>query len=280
MEVFMIQFKVDQDLCTKCGLCVSDCVTRIISKEENGFPFIPEEKEENCLECQHCLAVCPAGAVSIFGKEASDSIPLTDDSFPGFDKVVNLVRGRRSVRHYKNENVDPDLLNEIFAALANSPTGVNAMELTYNVIDDKDVMHRFKEQVMDLFVEADKSGKLEKLSPRFHQMAIMPRDILSANLFRNAHHALIVSAAPDAPCPREDIALTLAYFEVLAQSAGLGTVWWGYLSAMTSVLPEIKTILGIPEDHLFYSMLFGIPSIKFARTVQRDTGAVVRRIRL
>jgi len=45
-------------------------------------------------------------------------------------------------------------------------------------------------------------------------------------------------------------------------------------------VPALKPVLGIPEDHVYYAMLFGYPSIKFARTAQHDDAAQVRRIEL
>ena len=59
-------------------------------------------------------------------------------------------------------------------------------------------------------------------------------------IFRGAPHALIVSAPPDAPCPAEDVVLALATFDLLAQSARLGTVWWGLLKMVLEVLPAFR----------------------------------------
>jgi hypothetical protein len=90
---------------------------------------------------------------------------------------------------------------------------------------------------------------------------------------------LIVSAGPEAICPSEDATLALAYFELLAQSAGLGTVWWGMFKMLMLALPELKPVIGIPDDHqYYYAMLFGVPAVRYARTVQRDDAAVVRLI--
>jgi hypothetical protein len=44
-------------------------------------------------------------------------------------------------------------------------------------------------------------------------------------------------------------------------------------------LPELKPLIGIPDEHpYYYAMLFGIPAFRYARTVQRDDAAVVRRV--
>jgi hypothetical protein len=74
----------------------------------------------------------------------------------------------------------------------------------------------------------------------------------------------------------QDVTLTLAYFELLSQSAGLGTVWCGYLKVVLEALPSLKPLLGLVSDDIYYGMLFGNPAVKYARTVQREGSARVR----
>lgn len=47
------------------------------------------------------------------------------------------------------------------------------------------------------------------------------------NLFRGAPHLLIASSPKTAPSPEADCFIALTYFELLAASMGLGTVWSG-----------------------------------------------------
>lgn len=52
------------------------------------------------------------------------------------------MRGRRSIRHYRDENVEPVLLKNLPATVANAPTGVNRRDRTFTVIDDNVAMGR------------------------------------------------------------------------------------------------------------------------------------------
>jgi len=99
-------------------------------------------------------------------------------------------------------------------------------------------------------------------------------------ILRGAPHVLIVSAPPDVSTAREDLALALAYFELMAQSAGLGTCWCGMLKMVLKTLPDLKALIGVPPGHAYYGMLFGVPAVRHRRTVQRDDAAVVRRVTL
>lgn len=276
----MLNFKVVDELCTRCGLCIDDCPSRIIEQTGSQPPDIKKDKEAGCIGCQHCLAVCPTAAIFIHGKNPADSIPITAGKLPDLEKMNMLIRSRRSIRHYKDENVDPALISKLLATVSNAPSGVNSRKLTFRVIDDKAAMHRFRERVLSGLKTADAAGKIP--AGFSYLMAALPAYYENKVdlIFRNAPHALIVSASPDAPCPNEDVSIALAYFELLAQSAGLGTVWWGMLKMAGMALPEVKSLLGIPDGHAYYAMLFGVPDIQFARTVQRDGAAKIKRIEI
>ena len=272
----MNRFEVNVSRCARCGLCAKDCPSYIIELDGQGRPFIPAEKRALCMECQHCLAICPTGAISVLGKKPEDSRPISACEIPGFEQMDHFVRSRRSIRHYRDENVEPALIDRLLKSLAHSPTGCNAQELTFHVIDDRAVMRRFSDRLVEALCRAAKGNASS--NPFFEQIEPLSPEAVSWIVFRGAPHALIVSAPQDAPCPREDIALSLAYFELLAQSAGLGTVWWGFLRVALGFAPEAAPVLGIPENHDYGAILFGKPSIKFARTVQKEDAAKVRRI--
>lgn len=276
----MLNFKVNAKRCTRCGLCAAECPSAIIKLVDGRPPAIPPDEEKNCLECQHCLAVCPVAAISIFGRDPADSLPLTAASFPAPRQMELLVRGRRSIRSYQDRNVAPALIRRLLRALANCPTGCNRRGLTFTVIDDRAVMRQFRKRVMAAIAAAAKSRRrpppLADLEEALAEFKAGKPDFI----FRGAPHALIVSAPADAPCPAQDVALALAYFELLAQCAGLGTVWWGLLQMTLEALPKLKPLLGLPAKQVYYAMLFGMPAVRFRRTVQRDAAARVKRVAL
>ena len=274
----MLQFVVDQAQCTRCGQCVLDCPSRIIEMTDQAVPFIRPENEERCIQCQHCLAICPPAAVSIFGRDPARSLPLAAGSFPAAEKMIAMVRGRRSVRRYRDENVDSALLRQLLAALANAPSGINRRTLTFAVIDDKAVMQRFRLKALNGLAEAEKAGRVPAQFAYLMQAVPAWFEQGVDMIFRGAPHLLVVSAAPESVCPEEDVNLALAYFELLAQSAGWGTVWCGMAKMTLELLPELKQAVGLPAGHFYYAMLFGVPSFRYARTVQRDDAARVHRV--
>jgi len=274
---FMLNFVVNEERCTRCGLCVSDCPSRIIEPNGDQVPFVAPDNVEKCLECQHCLAICPTAAVSVFGLNPQDSLPVSADAWPGFEQMVHLARGRRSVRQYRDANVDSALVDHLLATVAHAPTGVNARLLTFTVVDRKSVLARLREKVMAALVEASGAGRIPEPLAYLDQAVSAYVKHGADVVFRGAPHLLIVSAPPESPCGTEDVPLALAYFELLAQSAGLGTVWCGMLKMAMEAVPALKRLVDLPPDHHYYAMLFGHPAVHYARTVQREGAARVKR---
>lgn len=74
-----INFKVDEKKCIHCGLCIKDCMSKVFNFDENNIPKVTSGKENSCIKCQHCLSVCPVGAISIFDKNSDDSSAFKHD---------------------------------------------------------------------------------------------------------------------------------------------------------------------------------------------------------
>ena len=270
----MISFHVQQDLCISCGLCVRDCPQSIIELKDD-YPVVVNE--EKCLRCGHCLAVCPQGAISVLGRHPSGSAAL-QGNLPSHVQLETLIKGRRSVRHYKDKDVDPGLLKELLDISSHAPTGTKSQKLLLTVLDKREAVHAFREELYARLNElVAKNALPEHRRSNFFSIAARlwqeeGRDLI----FRNAPHVLLVSNHVEASCVAQDPFIFMSYFELLAQSRGVGTVWCGLLYwALKEMLPEMLPRLDIPDDYtLGYAMLFGYPAFSYYRTVERDSAPV------
>ena len=100
-------FKIDEEKCIHCGLCIKDCSASALEFNENKIPVINEKR---CFKCQHCLAICPTGALSVCGKNPENSHEIQERN-P--ENLLNLIESRRSFRHYKSENLDNDRMEKL-----------------------------------------------------------------------------------------------------------------------------------------------------------------------
>jgi nitroreductase/NAD-dependent dihydropyrimidine dehydrogenase PreA subunit len=270
-----LKFRVDAEKCTQCDACVNDCPSEIIHRT-GPVPEATAPAEGSCLECQHCLAICPSGAISVFGLKPENSLPLLDGAIPSYQQMKTFVRGRRSVRQFSDEDVPPALLDELLADLAHAPTGCNDRDLTFSLVSGRKDMGILLERVVKEIEAKQKTGAA--LHEFVTGTAQAYRDSGKDVLFRGASHLLIVSPGEKARCGHEDAILALAYFDLLAPSAGFGTTWCGLIKIIADMVPETRKLLGLAPDTYFYAMMFGKPAVGYARTAQRDSAALIRRI--
>lgn len=265
-----LNFAVDSRKCLRCGACIRDCAPGILAPGEGGIPVLLPETESRCTRCQHCLAVCPVGAVSIFGRNPADSVPA--GNLPAPEAMLNLIRLRRSCRSYRRENIDRETLGKLKEMLAWVPTGVNNHRLDFAFVDDLAVMDEIRASVNTRIVELMKSSP-ETLGGlvRYREQVLAGKDVI----FRGAPHMVAVSAPEESPCPAYDPTIALSYFELYANSLGLGTVWCGLAAAMFSLFPELAVRVGIPAGYrLGYVMLFGPAAVRYPRATQPEPAAV------
>lgn len=272
----MIDFIVDGGRCTRCGECIADCPAKIIAMQD-GIPAISAEKEASCYRCQHCLAICPVGAVSICGVNPVACRPLAG-AFPEPDKLESLIRGRRSIRRYKPENLDPQLMQRLLDAAWQAPTGKNERSVLFTVIDDRDKLARFRQEVMAGLSDMAKADLLPPGMEFFAGFVALWEKKGIDILFRDAPHLLIASSPNNGASPVPDCLIALTCFDLLAQANGVGTAWNGLTKwAVFDLLPGMRSRLGIPENHVIgYCMSFGKPAVRFARTTQHGPANVNR----
>jgi nitroreductase/NAD-dependent dihydropyrimidine dehydrogenase PreA subunit len=275
----MLDFTINRQTCTRCGLCIADCPARIIAME-NSYPAIAQENEATCYRCQHCLAICPAGAVSIFGLKPAQSRPLAGN-FPDPDKLETLIKGRRSVRRYKPENLEPELLQGLLEVAWHAPTGVNSRQVRFTVVDDREKLAQLREQVMTGLARLIRENALPGGMEFYADFVRMWEEKNIDVIFRDAPHLLIASVPHNVASPMPDCLIALSYFDLFAQANGVGTLWNGLAKwAINDLLPETRRSLGIPEDHLIgYVMAFGRPAVHYSRTVQHGP-ALIHRVKL
>jgi nitroreductase/NAD-dependent dihydropyrimidine dehydrogenase PreA subunit len=273
----MIDFRVDRVQCTQCGQCAEDCPSRIIVMDSEGYPSIAADNEPKCLRCEHCLAICPAAAISILGYRPEESLQLKG-AYPAPEQLEILIKGRRSIRRYKPENIDPALMQKLLDVAWHAPTGTNSRQVRFTVLDDQAKVARLRDEVMEGLMRLDREGALPTSKAYFARfIRIWERHRVDL-IFRDAPHLVIASAPKSVSSPKEDCLIALTCFELYAQANGVGTLWNGLAAwAIDELLPDIRQRLGIPDDHLFgYAMLFGKPAVHYARTVQHGSAQVYR----
>jgi nitroreductase len=153
---------------------------------------------------------------------------------------------------------------------------MNSRDVLFTVVDDREKLASLRDEVMIGLANLVREEKLPEGMEFFADFVRLWEEKRVDTLFRGAPHLLIASAPRQSASPVPDCLIALTYFELFAQSLGVGTVWNGLTKwTISDLLPETRQHLGIPDDHVIgYAMSFGRPAIQFYRTVQRGVANI------
>lgn len=141
------------DLCNSCGLCVTVCKDFSLQMENNK-PVISDHPVFGCMACGHCMAVCPTRAIEVSGREMSgdDLIDLSEIKVKtNYDQIKNLMIGRRSIRDFKDKEIEDELIEKIIESAGYAPMGIPPSDVQLIVFRGKDKVREFSFDVIDYF---------------------------------------------------------------------------------------------------------------------------------
>jgi nitroreductase/NAD-dependent dihydropyrimidine dehydrogenase PreA subunit len=138
--------------CNSCGLCVKVCKDFSIVMDNNNKPVVSNQALFGCVACGHCMAVCPTKAIEVSGREMSvdDLIDLSEmKDKTSYDQIKNLMVGRRSIRDFKDKEIDEPIVEKIIEAASFAPMGIPPSDVHLLVIKGKDKVREFSFDVVD-----------------------------------------------------------------------------------------------------------------------------------
>ena len=267
-------FRVDYEKCIGCGLCEKVCpggILHLNTEHKCEMDKIDSFGWNGCWKCEHCLAVCPKGAISIFGKKPEESIsPIKPETAaPVMDA---LIMNRHSCRRFLQKNVPTDTIDAMLQLIGNAPNGGNKQQVEFTLIDGRAQMDRIRSLA---YTEMDRLAAQDVYpegfdKPSYEDMKRWEKTVRPDMLFCGAPYLLIPHAPLGKGEPVEDVNIAAAYFELLCASRGLGCVMMTFPKDALKNMRSIRAILCIPEDHYVGVMLgFGWPEIRYARGTQR-----------
>lgn len=266
-------FTIDEARCNRDGLCAADCPAGCIVFEKGGLPEPHERKQAYCLDCGHCMAVCPADAIRLT-RFADGSVPLDRELKVSFDQAEQFLKARRSVRAFRDEPVDRDQLGRVLAVTGYCPSGHNARSTRWVVIEGRAKVAEAAGAVA-AWMRAEAEAQSD-LARALHLPGIVRvwdggRDIIC----RNAP-ALVVAVGPkQGITPREDGVVATAYLELAATAAGLGACWCGYLMPAAARAAGVREFLGLGEAEAVYgALMIGRPVRRYAALPPRPAPSV------
>jgi len=268
--------KIFAEKCTGCGLCVEDCNWGVL--EMSGRLAVVNQ-DYTCVQCGHCVAVCPVDAVDyadIGATQKKQPVQSPED-------LHALLLSRRSIRKYKKKPVPDALIQRLLDAASLAPSGCNSKSAEVIVITNPDILQ---------WIETQGGKTLKKLArlstnPAVHGiLANFPlagaRRLVEPNLFAgakaiarsgagrrpfvnfNAPVLMLFHADPAKSTPCEDCMLAAHNVVLMAEALGLGTCYNGNIAGIVDAFSRFSKKLRVPKGHKAYAALsVGYPAVRY-----------------
>lgn len=267
--------KIDKEICIGCGLCVKDCFPKNILLKD-GKAVVTSK----CMECGHCIAVCPQNAVVMDGYDMSEVLESSLDSASlEPELLLKAIKGRRAIRHFKQKRIEDQKLENIIEAGRYTPTGSNRQELSYIVVREelpqltKMAMESLKEIAQKMLLEPGVATIMKVYARRWIAMCDNYSPELDGldDLFFHAPAVLLVVG--DSVI---DAGLAASNMELMTFAEGLGMFYSGFFVRSANGNAQIKEFLEIPEGReVLACLVLGYPDVRYYRTVPRKPAKVV-----
>ncbi len=251
--------KINADKCLKDGLCIAACPAKIMTPSNSGVPDINSKIASGCINCGHCVAICPSSAISVenISGEACEALPK---EIASFESLNGLIKTRRSIRNFKDELVDSELLKEIISATKYAPTAKNSQMLSWILINGKERVRQLSEKVIDAFRKDPNMASIIKAFENGYDV-----------VHRGAPHVAVVLTPKAYNWAALDGAIAISYLDLLATTKGIGTCWAGFTTYGSVLSPEVAKSIGVPETHkIAGAMMLGHPKLKYKKIPNRN----------
>ncbi len=279
--------EIDLSKCTLCGRCVTVCpkdVFEIIDKKLTATGT-------GCMLCSHCYAVCAPGAISFPGvlKQVKfnsfkyrEKLLSQKDQSPA--ELVNMFRSRRSIRRFRQEPVDDDMVRDLVEFAVTAPSGSNCQEWEFTVLNGRDKVWDLAQQVKSFFVKINRlagNPLIRVLSIPFMgralvnyyrdhyetvKMAIEEGERGIDRLFHGAPCVIVIHSGMEGSTPVEDGTYSAYNICMLAHYTGLGTCLIGFAVEAFNRSSILKNYLGIYEKNRVHAVIaLGRPDVKFSK---------------
>lgn len=263
----------DHDKCIGCGSCTRDCGRMLFGVKDHKVYL----RRGVCMDCGHCVAICPTGAIRLSGKDETELIEYTPQAFDLDPQVLlHAMKFRRSMRSFRQHAVEDEKLALLIEAGRYAPSGSNRQKTRYILLrEQKDaLMRNALETLHEATIHMDDIPALHRLKHYREKWERLYYDLVDRgqdHLFHGAPCVLLVVACDPASGSGElDAGLASANIELMAHALGLGACYIGFFSFAVGLDPDLAAAAGIRADEKIISTLaLGYPAHKYYRTVNR-----------
>jgi nitroreductase/NAD-dependent dihydropyrimidine dehydrogenase PreA subunit len=260
-------FTIEKSKCQRDHLCVHICPFGIVGTDPDGYPLVNAGMEPLCINCGHCMSVCPHGAFSLAAMPRETCERIVEPLPVPATQAIQLLKTRRSIRRYKPMAVPRPVLAEVMDIARWAPTAKNVQPVHYLVIESPLEVKRLAGMTIDWMRQTNLMTSL-----------VAAWDKGTDRVLRGAPHLVIAHAPVQGFCPQVDCTIGLTYVELAANARGLGACWAGLFMMGIEGSKPLLDALRLPAGHKAYgALMLGYPRARYHLVPQRNQAQVTWR---
>ncbi|WP_061995291.1 nitroreductase family protein [Clostridium sp. ATCC 25772] len=179
---------------------------------------------------------------------------------------LDVIKSRRSVRAYKDEQVKDEQLELILEGGMWAPSGINQQSWHFTVVQNKELLNDISNETKKILQKGE-NDYLRKLGENEN-----------LQIFYNAPTVILVSGDEKAATPMEDTSAAVQNMLLVAESMSIGTCWVGTIQGLFShpQLGEIyKKKCNIPEGYkVYHAVSVGYKKIEGQKAPRRKENKI------
>jgi nitroreductase/NAD-dependent dihydropyrimidine dehydrogenase PreA subunit len=265
---------INENKCIGCGLCARDCFTKDIQVIENKA----KSKEIRCIECGHCIAVCPKNAITLDNYPMSEIVEYKKGEFNiDENQYLRSLKYRRTIRQFSNKQVENEKIKKIIEAGRYSPTGGNQQNVSFCVVrEDIDVLRNMTlEELNKIATLSTKEKEKTNVSWYWDLWKQMYQEYHNENrkdgLFFDAGTVILVLSESV-----QNACIAAAHMETMVYAQGLGMLYSGFFTRAVAHSKEMKEYLQLKQgQEVVACLVIGYPNIQYQRTVPRKEAEII-----
>jgi nitroreductase/NAD-dependent dihydropyrimidine dehydrogenase PreA subunit len=264
-------FTVDETKCQRDGICAFECpVGIILPPDGDQVPRPAPDADEICINCGHCVVVCPHGALTHQNMGPDDCPPVHKDWLLSAERAEHFLRSRRSIRVYRKKTVPQEVLAKLIDIARYAPSGHNTQPVRWLVYHDSTKIPELGGLVVDWVRYMLEN--MRELALSLHMDRVVDKwDQGFDAVLRRAPHLIVAYGEKDERSAPAGCTIALTHLDLAAPSFGLGACWAGYFTAASQFWPPLQQKLNLPDGHqVFGAMMIGYPKFEYHRLPLRN----------
>jgi nitroreductase len=234
------------------------------------------------------MAICSKKSIHIEGISYVTNLPdLPGHSF-NYEEFRNFLMTRRSIRHFTEQPVPKEVLQQIIDVVSLAPYGMAPDNVEITVVADRKMIQQAIPEISKMYLQL---GKMLKFSFfRWVMRMMMPEEDLNTllnfifphlqkglydytkedDIARNAPAMILFHAPKGAEQRTMDAMIYTTYAFLAAHSLGLGATVIGLIGPGINRNKKLKESFRIPfGNEVIETVIIGYPRINFKRAIVR-----------